>query len=103
MYLDVLIKKLEEVDPEIVLRNGFHNPHSWRGDYYELAFEPKHNVKVKHMLKDARSAIGATYTGWKGGEYTMDEYSNVYLAEEGCMGEELGPLLFDYMLKDVVE
>jgi hypothetical protein len=50
------------------------------------------------MLADARSALGATFHGWKGGEYTMAEYTDCWLAVAGCTGEGIGPVLLRYML-----
>lgn len=88
MTLDELIAALEKVDPATEVENGFENPHSYRGYYDELAFEPAENVTVAHMLQQARSARGATYTGWKGGEFTMDGDTPVWLADEGCTTEE---------------
>jgi hypothetical protein len=87
MILGNLITVLETLpDKERVLKNGFTNPHSWRGSYYELAFEPAENVTIQSMLDCAREAIGATYEGWKGGVFTMSKYSECHLAEEGSTG-----------------
>ncbi|MFC9490722.1 hypothetical protein ACFTZM_32240, partial [Streptomyces hydrogenans] len=65
MPLGELITALEAADPDLVLPDGFTHPHSYRGYYHELAFEPAHNATVGEMLADARSALGTTYTGWK--------------------------------------
>jgi hypothetical protein len=98
MVLKELIEALEAVDPNLVLPDGFTNPHSWRGEYMELAFEPAQNVRVGDMLADARSAIGATYEAWKGGSYTMGEYSDCNLAQEGSVGESIGPIFLRLMI-----
>lgn len=63
---------------------GFSKPHSYRGYYECLAFEPTWNVTVRSMLDAARSALGAEYEGWKGGEYVMRADTSVYIASEGC-------------------
>jgi len=102
MILGELIKTLEAADPNLWVREGFCNPHSYRGDYMELAFEPAQNVRVGDMLGDAREALGSTYEGWKGGNYTMDEYSDCWLANEGDCGETLGPTLLRLMLQHTV-
>lgn len=81
MYLSELIERLEQEDPDLILSPGWHNPHSWRGSYSELAFEPKESATVAECLAAAREADGSTYQGWKGGDYTMHGYSEVYLAE----------------------
>lgn len=99
MTLDELITALEAEDPDRVLPLGFSNPHSWRGAYSELAFEPTANVTVGAMLADARSAHGATYQGWKGGEYEMSGWTDCHLDEEGrSVGEEIGPVLLTLLL-----
>ncbi len=102
MTIQSLIEMLEAVDPAIVIKNGFKEPQSYRGFYDQLAVEPAENVRVADMLKDLRGAIGSTYHGYKGGEYTMNEYTEVYLAEYAGTGDELSDRLFGYMLQDVV-
>lgn len=97
--LGKLIERLEREDPNRVLPLGFANPHSWRGDYYALAFEPVANISIGDMLAAARSAVGATYEGWKGGDFTMGEYSDCWIAREGEAGDnKIGPLLLELLL-----
>lgn len=98
MQLKNVIKFLEQRDPDKVVPIGFDTPHSYRGYYHELAFEPKENTTVGDMLRCAREALGETYQGWKGGEYTMSGDTTCYLAEMGCCGEEIGPVLLRYMV-----
>lgn len=81
LYLHEVIEILTEEcnkTPDLVLSFGFGNPHSWRGDYCDLAFEPKENVPIKEMLSDAKKCIGMTFTGYKGGEFTMADYTQVW-------------------------
>lgn len=98
MTLGELITALEAADPTLVVADGFTRPHSYRGYYNELAFEPAANVTVGQMLADAQSALGATYQGWKGGDYTMDEHTDCWIAEQGSTGDTIGPLLIHLML-----
>jgi hypothetical protein len=98
MVLRELIAALEAADPDTVLPLGFSNPHSYRGYYTDLAFEPTANVTVGQMLANARTALGATYQGYKGGDYTMDQWTECWLAEHGHEGESLGPILLTLML-----
>lgn len=100
MTLGELIAFLEKRDPEQKVPLGFGNPHSYRGYYDELAFEIQADTTVGEMLEAAREALGTTYTGWKGGDFTMGEYTPVWLAEEGTMnpGETIGELLLRSML-----
>jgi hypothetical protein len=102
MTLGELIKALEAEDPDLIVPHGFGNPHSFRGDYHELAFEPRSNARLGDMLADARSALGATYEGWKGGEFTMREWTDCWLSEEGTSvdSETLGKLLLHLILNE---
>jgi hypothetical protein len=101
MTLGELITMLEQEDPKRVVKHGFDNPHSYRGYYHDLAFEPAFNVPVGEMLAAARSALGATYEGYKGGDYTMSDYTDCWLASYGDCGETIGALLVSLMLKEV--
>lgn len=98
MTLKELITMLEAADPSHVAPVGFHNPHSYRGYYEDLAFSPLENVPVSSMLACARGALGATYQGYKGGDYTMGDHTEVWLAEYGRLGEGIGPVLLSYMI-----
>ena len=98
MYLVELITFLEKCDPAIVVPVGFQEPHSYRGDYFKLAFEPAINVTVGSMLACAREALGSTYQGYKGGDYKMTKYTEVHIALYGQTGEEIGPILLSYMM-----
>lgn len=100
MVLDELIKVLEQADPNVVVKRGFDSPHSYRGYYHDLAFEPAFNIRVGDMLAAARGALGDTFKGYKGGDYTMHGYTDCWLANYGECGETIGALLLSYMLKD---
>ncbi len=100
MTLGELIAALEAADPRLVLPEGFSNPHSWRGDYSELAFEPAAYVTVDSMLDAARSALGTTYGGYKGGDYEMTADTDCWIAAWGSSvdSETIGPRLLRLML-----
>lgn len=89
-----LIAWLEAQDPELIVKDGFSNPHSDRGSYDELAFHPEAEARIGDMLKHARSAVGATFTGWKGGEFKMDLWTPVYIGEYGDCGDAITPITF---------
>ena len=97
MILKDLIAYLEAKDPNIVLPRGFFHPHSYRGYYEDVAFAPKDNVRVGDMLRDARAALGATFEGYKGGSYTMHEYSDCWLAKYGRTGAAISVVVLDAM------
>ena len=101
MYLREVIEFLEQRDPETKVPVGFGNPHSYRGSYDQLAFEPVALTTVGRMLGIAKQALGSTYEGYKGGEYAMSEWTPCNLARWGETGEEIGLLLLQYMVGDV--
>jgi hypothetical protein len=99
MTLGELIARLEAANPNQVVHHGFTNPHSYRGDYMDLAFEPAANITVADMLAAARSALGTTFQGWKGGDFTMTDHTWCWLSQEGdASGETISALLLDFML-----
>ena len=98
MTLGELIERLEQADPNLIVPMGFASPHSYRGYYDELAFEPRANILVSDMLAAAKDAMGSTYIGYKGGEYQMCEWTECWLAKWGECGETIGPILLGYML-----
>lgn len=62
---------------------------SWRGVYAQLSIDTHRGEPFTaiELLKDARDADGGTFTGWKGGDYTMDLSTPVWADEEGtCPG-----------------
>lgn len=99
LVLGEIIFRLEQEDPARVLPLGFANPHSYRGDYSELAFEPVRNITIGEMLAEARFAEGATFQGWKGGDYAMNELSDCWIAGHGESSDnKIGPLLLELLL-----
>jgi len=93
-----LIEWLEKQDQDLIVKDGFGSPHSDRGDYSELAFTPAPEATISDMLMFARSAVGATFTGWKGGDFRMEKYTPVYIGEYGTCGEPITPTHFKYWL-----
>lgn len=101
MTLAELITALEAADPDQTVRHGFANPHSYRGDYMDLAFEHAPNVTVASMLEAARSALGTTYQGYKGGDFTMSGHTWCWLSMQGdASGETISALLLELILAD---
>lgn len=99
LTLGDIIIRLEREDPMRILPVGFAKPHSFRGDYMDLAFEPAQNIRVEDVLDAARSALGATFQGWKGGDYTMSESSRCWISYEGEGSDNaIGPLLLHLLL-----
>jgi len=87
MNLEQLIAFLEEKEPSKKVLNGFGEPHSDRGDYSDLAFDPVVETTYGEMLKHAKSAMGKEFFGYKGGVYLMEGYTTVLIGEWGDCGE----------------
>ena len=98
MTLGKLIEWLEAQDQDLIVKDGFGSPHSDRGSYYELAFSPEPESKISEMLTHAKSALGATFTGWKGGDFKMGEWTSVYIGKYGECGDEITPIHFKYWI-----
>ncbi len=99
LTLGGIIERLEKEDQDRVLPFGFDEPHSYRGHYEQLAFEPAWNIRIGDMLAAARSALGATFPGWKGGDYTMSTHTDCWIANEGTDSDNrIGPVLLELLL-----
>lgn len=64
---------------------------SWRGSYDEIAIGYALNDSggrptLKDFLSHLRSCVGKEFTGWKGGTFTMDVDTPVWVAEPGDSG-----------------
>lgn len=97
LFIDILNKRPMGID-------------SWRGSYAELAIQTeslgsyntdkiihesqygnsyehkiigKENPNVKEWIDVCKEVIGKTFTGYKGGDFTMSKNTPVYLAEYG--------------------
>jgi len=99
MTLGEYIEKLKTLDPEKKVPIGLGGPHSWRGRYDELAFEPVKDTTVKEMLEAAESALNSYQHGWKGGDYFMTEETPIHVEYEGAWSDDktLFNLLLDLM------
>lgn len=102
MVLKELIEFLESRDSNLFVPVGFNHPHSYRGYYTDLAFEPRENTTVGEMLGCAKEALGKTYSGYKGGDFKMGEYTDVWLSEYGRCGEGIGEVLLKYMCGEII-
>lgn len=99
MELKELIDELRKYPPETTASRGLGNPHSYRGWYDQIAFEMVENTSAGAMLAAAESAVGATYTGWKGGDYTMFHDTPTHLVmERGRCGDEITQMMLHLML-----
>jgi hypothetical protein len=101
MSLGEIIERLEKEDPDRVLKIGWGEPASYRGYYEDVAFEPANDVTIGSMLENAESALGQTFSGYKGGDFKMHEHTECWIAEYGrSNGAQISDLLLDFMLSD---
>lgn len=67
---------------------GIINPHSYRGYYSDLAFEPvDHPTTVDEVLEAADRVLDTELDGWKGGDFLMHEGVPLWIAYEGKTGD----------------
>lgn len=96
-YFDLgkLIKFLQDRDPNTVTKFGIRNPHSFRGNYSDLALEPtKGESTVGQWLEVLEAQVGTVHEGWKGGDYTMGDMTDVWFSYEGDGGDnKVGELI----------
>ena len=64
---------------------------SYRGDYSHLAIERNETedsspIKVGDFIKELELCIGKTFTGYKGGDFTMGRNTPVWVANYGNSG-----------------
>lgn len=71
-------------DHNIRLKYGFHKPHSYRENYFEVAVEPTTNVSINMMLDSLKDATRGGYVGYKGGEFYYSYDTPIHIAEYGC-------------------
>lgn len=91
MTLGELIAALETLPPDAHIEyddgSFVGSFDSWRGAYRELTLIPEYNYSwtnyVKNVLREARAAVGHTFQGYKGGDFTMSEETAVWADEYG--------------------
>ncbi len=91
LTLGKAINKLSALDANmpIVFDSGESpgEPHSYRGYYSDLSLAPDNKPRaVKDVLADLKSANGATFTGYKGGDFPMGDNTPLWAARHGCTG-----------------
>lgn len=96
MTLDKLIDALSKRDPNKEIKDGFGEGMSWRGSYYEAAFEPAAQTTFGEMLNHAESLLDTTQEGYKGGEFVMHGSVDVHIASYGSCGEPITSYHFKY-------
>lgn len=86
MTLGSLIKALAAMPADAQVQK-IERPHSYRGYYSDLAFEPcEGTMPAGDLLALCKSCMGEKFTGWKGGDFWMSGGTPVWIADEGSCG-----------------
>lgn len=85
MRLGQFIAVLRRLPPSLPV--GLSAVHSFRGYYDQVAFEPTPGATAALALEEAEYAVGHTFEGWKGGDYTMDESTMCWVADKGSSSD----------------
>jgi len=88
MTLSELIHEMEKHDPDTKVVGISAECDSYRGYYSDLAFEAGESTTNK-VLEVARNALGKTFEGYKGGDFTMTKITPLFVASYGCCGDKL--------------
>ena len=86
--LGSLIEDLEQLEQNktVLIEEGVYPSHfsSWRGSYCELSLDySDKKITVKELLEKAKEANGKEFIGYKGGEFIMDLFTPIHIAEYG--------------------
>jgi len=97
MMVKEVLTYLDNLHPATALPFTLSDPHCDRGSYRDVAFaltnEPSTVAEVRAVVA---SVIGKTYYGWKGGDFTMDEWSDCCIGPDyGEVGEPITQLWLD--------
>lgn len=93
--IELRIKESKDNPDEIYVNFDFGSAYpagldSYRGWYDRLCWEYTGVygcIKASEVLQHLMQADGATFTGWKGGEFTMQRHTSVYIACSGCTSD----------------
>ena len=95
MTLGKLIDQLSSMRDKDYIQ-GFGSPHSYRGYYSDLAFEPSDNeISVFSALEICKSAMGEVFEGYKGCEFQMGRNTPIWMANYGRTGMKIVSLSED--------
>ncbi len=87
LTLGKLISELEDRTGTV---QGFKDVHSYRGYYCDLSLEPSDKfIPVEEALAILRSAMGKTFTGYKGGDNMMGDSTPLWYSYYGSCGSKI--------------
>lgn len=80
-------------------------PHSHRGNYTDLAFEPEY-LETQFDCEEFRQVLGESanrmYETYKGGDKFISEKSELVIAFAGCTGQRVDRILVDLVEEQVI-
>jgi hypothetical protein len=83
MTLKEFKNHIESAENEKQFRYGISCPFSWRGSYDEVAFEIiEQPMSRDQILFKIEEAYSGTFEGYKGGEYTYNDNTEVHFEED---------------------
>lgn len=84
------ISELEKLPQDKEIENVC-SPHSYRGYYSDLALEKESGTRsVGSLVEKLKSeCLGQTFTGYKGGDFYMDENTPMWIAKYGSCGVKI--------------
>lgn len=69
---------ISEFPKETIFNYGISEPFSWRGSYSEVAFQfLEESMSAEKILQNINLAYEGTFYGYKGGDYTYYDYTEV--------------------------
>ena len=84
MELKEFKQQIEQAEVGKTFDYGISEPFSWRGSYDEVAFEILEQPMTREeILDNIEKAYTGTFYGYKGGEYTYQDYTPVNFEEGG--------------------
>lgn len=101
MTIEEVIDWLRNEAPEDRTNFGWYQGDSYRGYYDCFAVEPAdRETTIGEMISVLEDAIGQTFEGYKGGEFTMYEDTPVFYAHYGSGGPAITKGFLKAMFKD---
>jgi hypothetical protein len=99
LTLGKAIALLEEIDSTTPMADPIGEVESYRGYYSDLSFDvmsaaPK---TAGQVLADLRAALGATFEGYKGGDFVMDSDTPLWVS---AYGSASGDAVMDFTVSD---
>lgn len=86
MTVGEILQLLHAYPEQFETRWSFHGPHSYRGYYDQVAVSVRDDGQTVAEMRRTVADCLDTFTGWKGGEFTMDADTPVWVAEPGLTG-----------------